>query len=109
MILSRANTSILAVQKRIFWAFIVCLVALFALYGYFVCRSIVGVLSREQIEQQITAVDSELSTLATTYLKQEDAIDLAFAYEHGFHDVTNRTFVTEKPYLGTKLTTNTDL
>lgn len=86
-----------------------CLVALFALYGYFVCRSIFNVLLREQIEQQISTVNSELSSLATTYLKQEDAIDLALAHDRGFHDVANRTFVTGASFLGKRLSVDTEL
>ena len=98
-----------AVQKRVFWALVSALAVLFALYGYFVSMSITNVLLREEVEQQIAEFSSEISQLEFAYLDHKNSINLQYAYDQGFSDISNKTFVTRKSVLGERLTLNNEI
>ena len=99
----------LALQKRIFWSLIVAILGLFALYGYFVSTSITNVLLREEVEENILAVNSEISQLEFIYLDQKNTVTLEFAYEMGFIDINDKEFVSRKSLLSRELTLNNEI
>ena len=66
-----ANITTIALQKRVFWSIIVAILFLFSLYGYFVSKSITNVLLREEVEQEILAVNSNLGELEFAYLNKK--------------------------------------
>ena len=99
----------IALQKRIFWSIAVVILFLFSLYGYFVSKSITNVLLREEVEQEILAVNSNISQLEFTYLIQKNTISLIFAHDKGFHDIKSKEFVTRKSVLGERLTLNNEI
>ena len=103
------NVTTIAFQKRIFWSFIVAILFLFGLYGYFVGKSVTNVLLREQVEQDILTVNSHISDLEFTYLNKKNTVSLHFAYENGFHDITEKEFVTRKSVLSERLTLNNEI
>lgn len=103
------NITTIALQKRIFWALCGLILALFALYGYFVSKSITNVLLREEIEENILVVNSQISQLEFAYLDKKNEVTLDFAYDMGFHDIENKEFVARKSVLGAQLTLNNEI
>ena len=99
----------LALQKRIFWSLVVAILALFVLYGYFVSTSITNVILREEVEENILAVNSEISQLEFIYLDQKNTVTLEFAYEMGFMDIDDKEFVSRKSLLSRELTLNNEI
>ena len=98
-----------AVQKRIFYGLLVLLLVLFGLYGYFVSKSITNVLLREETEQDILAVNSDISELEFKYLDQKNMINLDLAYEWGFSDISDKTFVTRASVFTERLTVSNEI
>ncbi len=103
------NITAIALQKRIFWSLIVAILFLFSLYGYFVSKSITNVLLREEVEQEILAINSNISELEFAYLNKKDTVSLSFAYEQGFKDIKSKEFVARKSVLSGRLTLNNEI
>ena len=104
---SKATTCIL--ERRVFWIFIGTIILLLGLYSYFVSKSIVNVIIREEIEQDLARVNSHISSLEYDYLKKKNHINLKLAYELGFEDVRSKEFVTRKSLLGKRLTVSDEI
>lgn len=96
----------MGIQKRMFWIALLCILSLITLYGYFVSKSITNVLLREETEQNIARINSELSELEFDYLTTKNAITLEFAQAKGFHTIKDKVFVARKSYLGRELSLN---
>lgn len=79
-------------------------VLLMTLYIFFVSSSIVNVVVREEIEQEIATIYSDVGELEFTYLALKDDITLELAYDLGFTDIVGKTFVTRKSLSGRGLT-----
>lgn len=95
--------------SRIFWSLIIFILILVGLYSYFVSKSIVNIIVRKDIEQELLAVGSRLSSLEFEYLSKKEAINLDLAYTLGFSDVKDKNFVTRKSLLGKRLTLNNEI
>lgn len=95
-------------QKRIFWAILFVIMSLFATYGYFVSKSITNVLLREEIEQQIVQAHSDIGELEFVYLERKNMVNLSYAYNAGFVDISDKEFVARKSVLGSRVTLNDD-
>ena len=103
------NITAITLQKRIFWAIFGLILLLFTAYGYFVSKSITNVLLREEVEESIVMVNSEISRLEFTYLNQKNTVTLDFAYKMGFRDIKNKEFVARKSVLGQQLTLTNEI
>ena len=80
------------------------LVVFFSLYVYFVGKSIVNVVVREEVELQIAEVNSALSELELDYITKKDTINMSFAKERGFKSISKKTFVNRGTLVGRSLT-----
>ena len=103
------NITAIALQKKIFWAIFGLILCLFALYGYFVSKSITNVLLREEIEENMLVVNGEISRLEFAYLVQKNTVTLQFAYDMGFKDITSKEFVARKSVLGQQFTLTNEI
>ena len=74
------------------------------LYGYFVSQSILHVVVREEIEQNMTAVNASISELEYGYLNKKNNINLELAHSLGYTSIERKHFVTRKSLSGTGLT-----
>ena len=70
----KAHTTTHTLEKRIFWTILLLLASLVVLYIYFVSKSIVNVIVREEIEQDIVAMQTEISELESMYLQQKTVL-----------------------------------
>ena len=100
----RSKTAVLSFKKRTFWVLVVSISVLLVLYGYFVSRSIVNVVLREEVEHGLTEATTRLGDLEFQYLSKKDSVNLALAYELGFRNITQKKFVSRRPLLGGRLT-----
>ena len=93
-------------EKRILVSLIVLIAFLAGMYGFLLSSSVVNVLIREETEQKIMVMYSNMSDIESKYLTQKNHITLSLAYKLGFTDIQNKTFVTRASLLRKGLTFN---
>lgn len=107
--MSRAiSKKIYGIEKQVFWC--LCFAILFSLsmYGYFVGKSIINVVVREEVELATAEISSHLSDLEFQYLEKKDAINLAFAQTQGFSVISKRAFVNRGTFVSRSLSSNNE-
>ena len=82
------------------------IIILVGLYSFLISISIMNVLVREEIGQSIADLHSYIGELESEYLALKDSITPALAYDLGFIDTVEKTFVTRKTLSGRGLTFN---
>ncbi len=97
------------IERQLCLGFIVLFVALLSLYVYFVGKSIVNVVVREEIEFQIAEVNSDLSELELDYITKKDTINMHLAQAHGFVSISHKTFVNRGTLVGRSLTQRNEI
>ena len=100
----RSITAVLSLKKRIFWILVVSIASLIILYGYFVSYSIINVVLREEVEQELTRVTTRISDLEFQYLSKKSSINLALAHSLGFQNISQKQFVSRQSLLSQRLT-----
>ena len=105
----RSKTTVCVLKRRAFWTFISVLILLLGLYGYFVSKSIINIIIREEIEQDLARAGANISNLEYDYILKKDTINLELAYELGFEDAGSKKFVTRKSLLGKRLTISDEI
>ncbi len=73
------------------------LLLLFAAYVYFVSASIVHVVIRQEIQQEITAVSSEISDLETHYIALQHSVSKDIATQNGFVAASDKIYIDRSP------------
>lgn len=94
------------VERKLCALFLAFFAVLLCLYIYFVGKSIVNVVVREEVEIQIGEVNSRLSELEQDYLSKKDAINLTFAETKGYRAVSKKTFVNRGTFVGRSFSQN---
>lgn len=106
----RQNALIIRNIERYVMAFLTGILIVFAvLYGYFVSTSIVSVLVRQEIEQEIATLNGTMSSFESDYLTHKENINIEYAYTLGFTDIRNKQFVTRKSLLSQGLSINDEI
>lgn len=105
----RSKATTCALERRAFWIFIFVIIALLGMYGYFVSKSVINVIIREEIEQDLARVNAHIGSLEYDYIKKKNNINLELAYELGFKDARSKKFVTRKSLLGKRLTVSDEI
>lgn len=82
--------------KNIFWSFVAFAVFLSASYLYFVNRTVVNAVERQNIEKEIILISSQISDLEESYLGLKNKINLDYAFSKGFIKVSNEKYVSAK-------------
>ena len=103
------SNKIHGIERQFILGFLVFLVALLSLYVYFVGKSIVNVVVREEVEFQIAEVNSGLSELELDYITKKDSINILLAQERGFKSVSNKTFINRGTLVGRSLTQRNEI
>jgi hypothetical protein len=80
-------------QKALVLALAAALVAAFSLYVYFITASVVQVVLRREVEQQLTDVTAEISELETKYVAAQNAISADAAAKRGYVAVSKKIYV----------------
>ncbi|MEX0651896.1 MAG: hypothetical protein WD509_02260 [Candidatus Paceibacterota bacterium] len=82
---------------------------LLGLYIYFVGKSIVNVVVREEIELHIADVNSGLSELELTYIEMKDSVNMLLAKERGFTAISQKSFISRGTLVGRSLTQRNEI
>ncbi len=69
------------------------LATLFALYIYFVSVSVVHVVIQQEIEQNISALHSEISSLEADYIAAQHTVSADIASLQGYVEASNKIFI----------------
>ena len=85
-------------EKRAFTALIAIVFILLGFYGYFISKSIVNVIVREEINNDVVAVSSNISELEFEYIAHKNTINKEFAKSAGFKDLAEKNFVARKSF-----------
>jgi hypothetical protein len=80
-----------------------------SLYAYFVGKSIINIVVREEVELSAAEISSHLSELESEYLAKKDAIDFLFAKTQGFSLVAKRSFVNRGTFVGKSLSSHNEI
>jgi cell division protein FtsL len=64
-------------EKRAFIVLAFAILTLAGFYGYFISKSIINVIVREEISSDVAAINGAISELETKYLEQKNAIGLS--------------------------------
>ena len=105
--MTRATTAnIYATQMKILGALGITLVALGALYFYFLTMSIMHVVAREEMLMDIAATHSRIGTLESEYLVKKQAITEELALSEGYAAVGGKHYVLSESMVRRNLTLN---
>jgi hypothetical protein len=76
------------------WSLLILLVISAGSYVYLVQRSVVNIVARQDMEKEISVLDSKVLDLESKYIKAKNAVTYELAEGLGFIAVTNQKFVT---------------
>lgn len=93
-------------HRRAVSALLGCLILLACLYVYFVSKSVLNVVMREEIEQDIAALSSTIGDLEFQYLSLQNSVDLSRAQEFGLVALDEKQFVARHSLVERGLTLN---
>jgi hypothetical protein len=85
------------IERHLFYIATVLLGACSCAYIYFVSASVVHVVVRKEIHQEIARTETRISELESQYIQAKDAIVESVALERGFQKNEAQIFVTRKP------------
>jgi hypothetical protein len=85
-------------EKRALTALVVIVFILLGFYGYFISKSIVNVIVREEINNDVVAVSSAISELEFEYIAHKNTINKEYAISAGFKNIASKTFVARKSF-----------
>lgn len=85
-------------ERKIFWYFTMCIIIFSGFYLYYVNRTIVNVVERQNIEKEIALINSRLGDLESSYLSLKNGISYDLALSKGFVKVSNEKYVSRKTF-----------
>ncbi|NQV93059.1 hypothetical protein HQ403_01000 [Candidatus Kaiserbacteria bacterium] len=97
------------IERRLCLGFMIFSVALLGLYIYFVGKSIVNVVVREEVEFKIADINSKLSELELSYIMKKDSVNMIFAGERGFTSIAQKSFINRGTLVGRSLTLRNEI
>ena len=93
--------------KTLSWGLFALLVLCLLSYGYFVRSTIVNIVLRQNAEQALVALNSNISNLEADYIKAKNDVTMEFALSQGFVPVSGEKFVSQdKKSLGLSVKSN---
>ena len=80
--------------KKYFWSLVIVLVFCLFSYGYCVRGAIVNIVERQNMETQLSVLNSKVSDLESEYIIAKSTITTELAQSLGFVALTDQKFVT---------------
>lgn len=93
-------------EKRAFAVLVLAIFILVGFYGYFISKSIINVIVREEISGDVAAVNGTISELEAKYIAHKDVIGIEFARQAGYKNLAEKKFVTRKSLAKNSVTLN---
>lgn len=66
---------------------------LFCLYVYFLSMSVVHVVMREEVQQEVARLNTQISQLEARYISAQHKVSQQVAQLEGFAEVTDKVFI----------------
>ncbi len=85
-------------KKCAFWSFVSLVMFFSASYMYFLNRTVVNAVERQNIEKEITLINSRTSDLEESYLSLKNKMNIDYALSKGFIKVSNEKYVSAKTF-----------
>ena len=83
-------------ERKLFWFFAGLLLFSIIFYAYLVNQTILNIVERENIQENIIALSSEVSGLEFDYISLKNEINFDYAYSIGFVKVENVKFASRR-------------
>ncbi|MDZ7726149.1 MAG: hypothetical protein U5L75_01035 [Candidatus Campbellbacteria bacterium] len=96
---ARVITSQILHRERMTTLLIGLILLLSLSYVFLVVETVLNAAEQRSIEMAVVDTQKEIADLQLTFMQNENDISLDYAYEHGFHDVDERVFVTRNTNL----------
>lgn len=96
--MTRKTTTPYEREKKIVYAMLMLFLALLCAYMYFVSASVVNVIVRKEIDQEIASVGTHISDLETRYIMAKRELNEEHIARHGFTQVApEKIYITKVP------------
>lgn len=92
-------------DKKIFSILLISVVFSWAAYLFLVNHTVLNVVHREKMTENISVLQARLSEMETSYISKKNSISLDYAYSEGFKEVSDTQFI-ERAQLGQGLSVN---
>ena len=79
-------------EKTIFWGLVIPTIILSIFYAYFVKQTIINIVERENFEDEIVVLNSEIGKLEFDYIALKNEVDIDYAHSIGFVNVHEMKF-----------------
>jgi len=87
-------------EKMIFWNLFFVFVLLLLSYGFLINKTILNAVAKQDLQRQISSLNSNVDSLEFTYLSMENNITVDLALSKGFVSVPENTFAVIAPAKG---------
>lgn len=91
--MTKAQTQFIFTEKAIFMSLTCLCLLLFSLYVYFVSASVVHVVMRTEIDQEVTKIASEISELEGRYIEAQHRVSSDIASLQGYQKTDAKIFI----------------
>lgn len=89
-----------------FWSLILVIIICLFSYGYLVRGTIVNIVARQNMEDNLSALNSKVLALESEYIKAKNSVTEEMAYNLGFIPSLNQKFVVRNANPGLSLLTS---
>lgn len=93
-------------EKKIFWILFFVFASLLISYGFLVNHAIMNAVAGQKLESQMSALDSNVDSLESSYLSMENNITMQLALSEGFVSVSENDFAVIDPARSSALSLN---
>ncbi len=83
--------------KMLFFVLASILIVIFGFYAYLVNKTIMNVVARGKVEQNISSLSSSIGDLEFKYMTIRNGITIDLAYAKGFLDAEPTQFISRNP------------
>lgn len=85
-------------EKRMFAILAIMIFTLLGFYGFFISKSIINIIVREEMNNDIVTINSIISNLEFKYIMRKNTINKEYAEVIGFKTIVNKKFVNRKSF-----------
>ena len=89
----RTHSRVYKEESRLFYGALCLCVGVVCLYMYFVSMSVVHVVMRKEVDNQISLVSTQISQLEEEYIERQQSLNISIAAAHGFIAAEEKIFV----------------
>ena len=97
MHMNTAAVQRIPIEKTLFVALSSLCLVLFVLYVYFISASVVHVVMRTEISQEVSQISSEISQLEGKYIEAQHRVSSDIASLQGYQEASEKIFIDKTP------------